>query len=201
MSEVAQEQGNTEQGENLDTQPAVEPSADGQQAAEKPADSEAQAPASEKKEEGGLLSKVEEKKEEAPEKYDEFKGDFLDESANTDLASLAKEQQLTQTQANTLADGYSAAMKSLADANQKSVEENHKAFSDDQQGKENVLLAQKSLDHLGITEHFKANGYDNDYTLIKALAEHGRMLSEDKVVTGATSSPAAPQSPYSSEWK
>jgi len=172
------------------------------QPAAKPADSEAQPPASDKKEEGGILSKVEEKKEEAvvPEQYEAFKGEFLDESASTDLASLAKDKQLTQAQANTLAEGYDAAMKSLTDASQKNIEENHKAFDSDPQGKENALLATKALDHLGIKDHFTANGYDNDYTLVKALADHGRMLSEDKVVTGATSSPATPKSPYGSEW-
>ena len=181
------------------TQPAVEAPQSEEPKATPEVTSEAQAPSSEAtkdKEAGSLLSKVEdssepsEQKEEVPEKYEAFAGDHLDETANTELASLAKEANLTQTQANVMAQGYNAAMQSLQTANQKSVEENHAAFNQDPGGKENALLAVKALDKMGIKDHFTAQGYDNDYTLIKALAGYGRMLSEDKVITGNEASPA-----------
>lgn len=209
----AVEQGNTEQSETttdaLTSQPAVEATqpTPGQDVKEAVTGEAQEAKAEQPKPAEGLLSKVEEEnksetKEEVPEAYEAFKGEYLDEKGNEEIVSLAKEKQLTQAQANVLAEGYDLAMKSLMSENQKALEENVKAFeADGEKGRENALLAVKALDHIGIKEHFAQRGYDNDYTLIKALAQFGKLISEDKIVTGATSGPAAPQSPYGEEWK
>lgn len=204
---VLKDDTSTVASENASTQPTTEATPVAEET--KPQEnSETQAPVSEetKPTSEGILGKVEDSKTEVkeedtvPESY-EFKGELLDEIATNDLTSLAKEKQLTKSQASILAEGYEKAMSSLMAENKKQVEENIKAFESDPKGKENALLAKKALDHLGLTEHFVSRGYDTDYTLIKALSNFGKMLSEDKVVTGETSSPATPKSPYGSEWK
>lgn len=146
---------------------------------------------------------------EAP-KADEIKYDLkLPEDSTLDSAwleewtNLAKEQKLTNEQAQKLLEKESLTVKSFLEAQQQQQQEQRNAWAESakadkeiggEQLQTNVNLAQQALKKFGseaLWKELEATGYGNHPEVIRVFAKIGKALNPQPLVTAGTQ--AAPQ--------
>lgn len=154
----------------------------------------------------GLLSETEEKQESVPESYEDFKlGEGVELSAEDQeaLKSLAKEQGLSQVEAEK-AVGYSRAIveqiaKEEAAAMEQFKEENKKAWESQPDHAQRTLFADKAVKALGkdVEQYLVDNGHLYDAKILTVLSELGKYMSEPSHIAGTETAPAGPSRIYS----
>lgn len=151
----------------------------------------------------GLLGKAKPAEEGVPDQYEAFTmpdGIAFDEAETGILQSIAKESNLTQSQAQASAEVTGKFMDALVKEN----EANIAAYKADQQKQwdaqpdvaNRTLLAGKALEHMGIKDYAVERGYTHDATLMKMFSDVGALISEAKVIVGSEASPSSPANPY-----
>lgn len=159
-----------------------------------------------KSQERGLLSETELKQEGAPESYEDFKlGEGVEISAEDQevLKTLAKEQGLSQAEAEK-AVGYSRAIveqiaKEEAEALEKFRAENKKAWESMPDHPQRTLFADKAVRALGkdVEQYLIDNGHLYDAKILTVLSELGKYMSEPTHIAGTETAPAGPSRIYS----
>lgn len=144
----------------------------------------------------------------APEKYADFRlpeGVTLTAEEVSDLQGVAKELNLTQEQAQKLADREVKARQTAEGKLQTQVADTHKAWrtaatADKEYGgeklAENLGVAKKALDAFGCPElrqMLEASGLGNHPEAIRFFVRVGKAVSEDKLVAGRPSGGAGDQ--------
>jgi hypothetical protein len=145
----------------------------------------------------------------APEQYEDFDLDkaLFDDTAQEEFKGLAKELNLSQTDAAKAAKFGEALMKKLAEENQqealkaqaehdKAVKESVAKWQQDPAFKDKEMLAAKAAKHLGILDHIRQSGLNNDLVLLGALSEVGKLVSEAKALTAGSTSRGGEENPY-----
>ncbi len=151
----------------------------------------------------GLLGKAKPAEEGAPTQYEAFtmpEGIAFDEAETGILQSIAKESNLSQSQAQASAEVTGKFMDALVKENEAQVEaykaEQTKIWDAQPDAAERILLADKALNHAGLRDYVIERGYQHDSQFMKMCSEFGKVISEAKVIVGSETSPASPANPY-----
>ena len=141
----------------------------------------------------------------APEEYEDFtlpEGVERDEAETTKFKEFAKENGLTQKQAQSISDSKVEAAKKAVDSNMKLWEDQNNewkaaARADKEYGglkfEENLGVAKKAMQKFGTTELLQVvdnYGMGNHPEFIRLLVRVGKAMSEDGMITGVGSNPA-----------
>lgn len=142
-----------------------------------------------------LLGEVEQQEgeEKAPDKYEPFTlADGTEMSAEDAeaISKIAKEHNLSQESAQKAAlvanDLVDSMVKEHEGVMEKVLEENAKAWKQQDPTGERTMLARKAVKHYGedMHAHLKGKGYLNDARIMQILADCGESLSEGKSISG-----------------
>lgn len=133
----------------------------------------------------------------APEKY-ELKlpdGSKLDAAAVEKVSSFAKENKLSNDQAQAILNRESDAVSSFSEAQQNALKERREVWKNESMNDKeiggdnfpkNVELAHRALKHFGgddLLQELEVTGYGNHPAVVRAFARIGKAMSEDKLVT------------------
>jgi hypothetical protein len=145
----------------------------------------------------------------APESYEDFdlNKELYDESAQTEFKELAKSLNMSQQDAANGAKFGAALLEKLAQEDREAqakakaeadakVREQVAKWQQDPQYLDKEMLAAKAAKHLGILDHIRANGLNNDLVLLGALSEVGKLVSEAKALTAGSTSSGSEENPY-----
>ena len=145
----------------------------------------------------------------APESYEDFdlNKELYDEAAQTEFKELAKSLNMSQQDAANGAKFGAALLEKLAQEDREAqakaqaeadakVREQVAKWQQDPQYKDKEMLAAKAAKHLGILDHIRANGLNNDLVLLGALSEVGKLVSEAKALTAGSTSNGSEENPY-----
>jgi len=158
----------------------------------------------------GLLGKTEQAEVKAPEEYSEFKAPegiaaTWDESTIQEFSGIAKEENLTQDEAqkgfNVVSKVLDKLVKENQEAEAKFAEEQAKIWTESPDSDKKTVLAKEALERRPELQKAAAErGYLNDANFVGLLAELGRLESEGKSLTGGGEPSAKPSHPYGPEW-
>lgn len=158
------------------------------------------------KDEAKTKAEADAKAKQAPEKY-EFKapeGMVLDQALIDEVTPVFKKLGLSQAQAQELADVYAKRLQAQADAQAqefKKFQEDSKAETIKALGanyKEELVYVAKARDRF-LSEETRsmldASGLSNNKAFILDLIKLGKLISEDKIVSGKTATPQGNKPP------